>query len=153
MENETEEIYREQIPTNVFVDFWLTNFSMKHEELSKLLNIVPTRAENIGDERHLKNSKKTILIVKESNWQLESDIGLNKPIEEHIKHIFNILHPKKEIIKSISQKPTQSSLQILFYKDPYWREYFEIDSDIVKELAEMNISISVNIYSLSDLLP
>jgi len=152
MENETEEIFREQIPSNVFVDFWISNFPMKHQELTELLQIIPTKAENIGDERHLKNSKKTIIIVKENSWNLESNIGIQRPIQEHLKHIFNIINPKKEIIKSIVQKPTEASLQILMYMDPYWREYFEIDSDFVKDLGEMNISLSVNIYSISELL-
>ncbi len=146
MENETEETYREQIPTKTYIDFWISDFSMKHEELTELLGIQPTEAENKGDEFYNKSKKKSDHLAH-SMWKLSSNLGAEKSVEEHLKYMLNLLVPKKEIIKSIFKDSEPLHLQILIYRDPDFRDYFEIQPYILKELSEMNILLFVNMYS------
>ncbi len=95
MEQEIEDTYREQIPTKTWIDFWITDFPMKHEELTELLGIQPTEAENKGDESY-KKRKKTPYNIAHSSWKLSSNIGEEKYIPEHINHMFNIIQSKKQ---------------------------------------------------------
>lgn len=145
MEKETKDTYREPIPTEVHVEFVLSDFPMKHEELTTLLGIQPTEAENVGDELFSVREKKPFKLAHNS-WKFNSNIGAEKSVEEHLKHMLEILVPKKEIIKTIFKDSEPLYLQILLYMDQDFRDYFVIEPYILKELSDMNIELAVNMY-------
>lgn len=149
MDTENEDTYREQIPTKTWIDFWITDFPMKHEELTELLGIQPTEAENKGDEFY-NRSKKKIDYLAHNKWKLSSNIGDEKYIPEHVNHMFNIIHSKKAILQPLLNSIEPAYLNITLHIDHKFREYFEIEPRILKELGEMNILVSVDIYSVDE---
>lgn len=149
MEKEVEDTYREPIPTKTWINFIITDFPMKHEELTELLGIQPTEARNKGDEFFSIRCKK-IDYHAYNSWILRSNIGEEKYIPEHINHMFDIIYSKKSVLLPLLKNIEPALLNIKLHKDHKFREYFEIEPHILKELGEMNILVSVDIYSVDE---
>jgi hypothetical protein len=140
METDNEDTHPEQIPPEFFVDFGFSHFPMKHEELTKLLGIKPTLAQNEGEQ-----SKRTTkpFLARFNAWEIKSQIGKDKQVIEHVESLLEILRPKKDIIRSVSAE-YGSVMGIVIYCDPNYSECFHIDLQIIKELADMNIALDVH---------
>jgi hypothetical protein len=142
MDTEVEDTYREPIPMESSVHFSFTDFPMKHEELTKLLGIQPTKFWNKGDMSQSLKPR----VLEFSRWTLESDIDPQLDPEEHLSNIYNIILPKKEIIKKVSQDIGPPFLEIVLYVDPDFYEAVYIEPNILKELGDMEIQLQVHIY-------
>lgn len=142
MEEEKEETYTEQIPPEFFVDFGFSHFPMKHEELTKLLGIEPTLAQNEGEQSKRTNKP---FLARFNSWELKSLIGEEKQVIQHVESLLEILRPKKDIIRSVSAE-YGSAMNIVIVCDPNYSECFHLDLHIIKELADMNIELGVHFY-------
>lgn len=142
MDTESEDTYSEQILPEFFVDFGFSHFPMKHEELTKLLGIEPTLAQNEGEQ-----SKRTTkaFLARFNHWELESLIGKEKQVIQHVEYLLEILRPKKDIIRSIAAK-YGSTMNIVIVCDPNYSECFHLGLHVIKELADMNIELGVHFY-------
>jgi len=131
--------------TKIWAEFIINKFPMKHEELTKLLEIVPTKAENAGDTLFHPNGKSYVL--KHSSWTLDSGCKSNVGFSTPIVTLLEKIRPKKDRFVKMCEKYTLFlNVVIHIYGDE--RPYIGWESKIMKELAEYNASwgIDLSVY-------
>ncbi|MBN8568091.1 MAG: DUF4279 domain-containing protein [Ignavibacteria bacterium] len=133
--------------TIIRVDLIITKYTTTHAELTKFLGIAPSNAVNTGDITFNSKLKATVEPINE--WTLSSDINSEKPLEDHILRIIEIIKPQREKFLEISmQAEVYLKAVIEFYGD--YNPYIDFSSDLFKEMAKMNLELTTSIYFFSE---
>jgi hypothetical protein len=132
--------------TKIWSEISISNFPMKHEELTEFLGIEPTEAENAGDICYHPNGKSFVLKI--SSWTLESGCDKFVDFETQINSLLDKIRPYKDrFIKICEKYPLDLSIYI-HTSEHVISPYIGWESEVMKELAEYNASwgIDLSIY-------
>jgi hypothetical protein len=122
--------------------FTLTGFDSDPEEITKILEILPTETCRVGDL-----IGKSILRRKENAWVLKSQLEKTADLESHIKDVLARLQPSwQKLIEICSQYYAEISCVI--YSTEAQGEAIHLDKEIIKCAFELNAEIDVDYYCL-----
>ncbi|MBX7046521.1 MAG: DUF4279 domain-containing protein [Ignavibacteria bacterium] len=128
----------------VFAELILSDFSIKHSQITEYLGLVPFRAFDKGDKVTALNNKDTF-IAEGSWWELKSPMDIHASVNDHIKYFIETLYPLKEKFLFITTD-VYAKMNIVLTIDNNFTEYFEIEPHILKRLGELNITLAIEIY-------
>lgn len=142
--------------TGTYASLVISGFKIKHQELTSLLGINPTRAENEGEESQGKFGlkEKKSYIVPDSLWEFRTDIEFetdeeyNETFEKHLENIFVKLRPVKEQFLKLTKDCDAFVYMLIEYHD--YTPYLEIPKKIINELAEFKLNLYFKFYFIED---
>jgi hypothetical protein len=127
--------------TEIKASFGFTDFPMPPQELTKELGIEPTHSWKKGDPGIASK-----LPMKNNGWELSSGLELSKDFESHLRALLDKIRPLKENFINVGKKfPTVLSCIIYIYGED--RPYLGFESTVVKELADLNATIDIDLYT------
>jgi hypothetical protein len=130
------------MPTKIWVELIISGFPMPHEELTQILGIQPTEAENKGDLYHSQSGKSFIL--SESSWTLSSGLTSEKGITEQMEAILDKIRPLRNSFIGITEKYS-SDINIVIHSSSIQTPYIGWESSLIKELAALNLSMGIDL--------
>lgn len=122
-----------------------------HELTTALKGITYSCTWRKGEVR--RKTKRGDVLWKDSGFEIEPYPKTSGEVEDKIKTILELLKDRKQQVKELSKIADHVELSIGYfgYKDEMWG--IHLDPDIVRELAELGVSIDIDLYaSGSDLL-
>ena len=123
--------------------FMVVDLDCDPDLITKKLKIAPTETWKVGDIR----AKGTILRFNNNGWLIESMLGKQHSINEHVGELFRMLKPGWKALKKISSKyHLELALTVTSY-DATGPE-LGFDSGVIKKLAEINSRVDVDLYNL-----
>lgn len=126
--------------------FGIYDFDCSPDELTSELGIKPTETRIKGEIR-LIGKVKHKRINKENAWILKSELPQNTPIEKHIEHLLSKITPHKEkFIKVTNKYYTEFGCAPYYYES---NPGIHLDNNLLKEIADLNAKIDIDIYCLS----
>lgn len=128
--------------------FLITDFESRPDEITKQLGLVPTKTRIKGEYRVVGKKKPHKLQNKESQWILDSELHNNIPIEKHLEHLLKKVRPYKQNFVNIAKKYSLKLNCAIYYYEA--NPGISLANNILKEIAELNISLYFDIYCLDD---
>lgn len=116
-------------------------YSLLPEEITTITGIQPTR---IGRKGELIG--KTIMRREAYCWELESKLPKEKPLMEHVKYLLSIIEPSVELFKPITARYYTELACAVYLSESESLPEIHFDSDLIKRLAELNVSIDIDLY-------
>ncbi|XWN36336.1 MAG: DUF4279 domain-containing protein [Balneola sp.] len=133
---------------HIYLKFY--DFDIHPDEISKVLNLEPTRIGLKGEVFFIGNKKKKIQRTYSSNyWELKKKFEIDdKWVQEFIdEFIKEIIEPKKGLIKKmIKEGDGEFSVVPYLYSEANPGFFFE--SNTINILSETNLPINLDIYCL-----
>ena len=129
--------------------FRMTNEKLVPSEISKIINIVPDVSYEKGYQRSFvdkKGKSNFAMPCPTGMWSIESKQPGNETLDNHIGSLLLLLYPYKEKIIELSKNGYEMNIFCGVFSKSCHQPGFEISSDILKKLGEMNISFSVCFY-------
>lgn len=132
--------------TKIWSEISISNFPMKHEELSRFLGIQPSKAENVGDIIQTANGKSIEIGI--SSWTLVSGCNKYLDFESQIVTLLKKIKPYKDKFIEIGSKYSVFLNIIIHTSEDEVSPFIGWESEVMKELAEYNASwgIDLSIY-------
>ncbi|WP_334840512.1 DUF4279 domain-containing protein [Nostoc sp.] len=134
-----ETLYME---SEISAAFTLTGFDSDPEEITKILEILPTETCRVGDV-----IGKSILRRKQNAWVLKSQLEKTANLENHIKDVLARLKPSWQKLVEICSK-YDSEISCVIYSVEAQGEVISFDKEIIKSAFEFNAEIDVDYYCL-----
>lgn len=132
----------------MFVEILIDRFEISCEEITRIIGIKPDDCRGIGT-KYISNLDKKEHISKTSYWRLDSGIGPEKELEDIFKGLLNKLRPyKKRIIPICKKYSAYFNIIIHIYGNFY--PAIDWDKDILKEIAEYNASMGIDLSVFSE---
>jgi hypothetical protein len=131
----------------IWVEMLIVDFPMTHQELTELLGVQPTEAENKGDMYHSQSGKSFIL--SHSSWKLESGLSSDSGILEHMEALLNKIRPFREKFLKIC-KEYPPDINIIIHTPSVGTPHIGWESWMIRELAEYNASMGIDLSVYSD---
>lgn len=128
--------------TKIWVELTISGFPMTHEELTETIGIQPTEAENKGDLYHSQSGKS--IILSESSWTISSGLTSDVGLVEQMEALLHKLRPFKQNFIRITSLYS-SDLNIIIHTPPIATPYIGWENWIIKELAEYNLSMGIDL--------
>jgi hypothetical protein len=128
--------------TKIWVELNISGFPMPHEELSQILGVQPTEAENKGDLYHSQSGKSFVL--SESAWTLSSGLTSEIGLVEQMEALLNKLRPFKQNFITITSR-FSSDLNITIHTSALGTPFIGWENWMIKELAEYNLSMGIDL--------
>ncbi|OIN61225.1 DUF4279 domain-containing protein [Arsenicibacter rosenii] len=127
------------------VIFKIHDFECPYEVITKTLDLIPTKAWLKGDKVDTISNR----IRSSSLWQIESDIPKENPINEHISFMIGILSEKRSAIKLLTEKyECEFTIVSKCKKEIHYNFGAYLDSNALKLIAHLNLSVDIDIYFL-----
>ena len=117
----------------------ITDFDCDPDEISNLLKLTPTKIYRIGELR----IPQSILRNRTNGWKLKSSLS-QSTIEEQVEHLLEQIRPCYEIITELGKK---YEIEISCHVHcGVHIPAIHFNNNIIKQLAQLNASIDVDIY-------
>jgi len=104
------------------------------DEITKFINIEPTGI--YVDEKHGENT-----------WKIISELPKDREFEDHVLCMLDVIEPALENFKTITSK-YYTKLFCAIYRNEYFPSIY-LNNEMLKKLADLNIHLDIDIYSLS----
>lgn len=114
------------------------------EEITTITGIQPTRIWHKGDIR-----PKTIIREKENGWELQSKLPKEKPLIEHVEHLLSSIEQSHELFKTITARYYTELSCVVYFDESESLPEIHFDSNLIKKLAELNVSIDIDLYGIT----
>jgi hypothetical protein len=133
------------------VKYILTSFLVNPEEITKILGIQPTKSWRKGEL-----IPKTSLPHKTNGWLIESGLGKNAELENHLESLKHILNPA---IDKIEQLPKETEAEISCVVNIYHSRSIEeehntpalhLDLKHIQLLNQLKAEIDYDLYVLPE---
>ena len=118
-------------------------------EITAMLGIAPSKAHKKGDPNTSTTKKgKTIEFSPFSTgvWLIHSDVGEHADLEHHIRNLLFQLYPLKAELAELSQRKYRMDMFCGAFIYEAHQPGFDIKSDVLLQLGELNIAIGLSIY-------
>lgn len=128
---------------------WLliSDFDLNPDEITSQLGIEPTKTRVKGEYRLAGKKKPNQMINTSNQWILDSELPNNISIEKQIHFLLEKIRPHKQKFQEITKKYyTEFSCALYFYDA---NPGIHVDSSLLKELAELNVKLDLDIYCLA----
>lgn len=140
-----DRIYSEEIFES-YAHLDIYDFDCSIEELTHHIGIEPTEACLKGEIRNPNSKYKRV--SKNNIWSLRTEKSTRIRPEDHVKKILDLIRPVKQKIISITEK-YESAMNVYFWTNHY-SPGLHFDKEVLKELAELNLELDLDIYSIYD---
>ncbi|HZM85003.1 MAG TPA: DUF4279 domain-containing protein [Blastocatellia bacterium] len=108
--------------------------------VSERLGLGPSRAWNEGDP---KPSGGTYSFMR---WCLETDIGHNRPVQEHLEVLLPILEDHAEAIRSLAPQYEAVIQCVGYFGEP--SPGFHLDAPTIARIAALGLAVDFDLYSM-----
>ena len=117
-------------------------------EITEMLGIEPEKSHRKGDPTRFSKNKNLIKFSTYSSglWSISSTEAKNAILEVHIKSLLVLLEPLKAELSELSKRGYEIDLFCGIFTHDCDQPGFDIDSSVLKNLGELNISIGMCIY-------
>lgn len=122
--------------------FTITGLDFDPQNITKKLEILPTKTWKIGDIIHPKSTLKR----EYNGWVLESKLSKSNDLEDHIKSVFEQLQPVWNIVQEIGHN-YDIEISCVIYTDGEV-PVIHLDKEIVNKSYQINVEIDIDLYVL-----
>lgn len=127
-----------------YVYFQIINFECDSSDITKAMELEPTKAWNKGDieGRKFKHTK------KDSSWNLYSPLPRsNLDLVSHVTALLEILQPKKEVIVQFRQQGCATRLVCVSY---FTEDNLgvSLSEELVTRCASLELAIAFDLYCI-----
>jgi len=135
--------------TRYKVSFRIGDDNLNPAELTEILKINPDKAHRKGDP-HTSTSKKGKIIhyspFRTGVWILNSREDEYVTLEQHLKSLLTLLYPLKDLLAEFTCRGYKMDIFCGAFVREVHQPGFDISSDMLTQLGELNISLGVCIY-------
>jgi hypothetical protein len=125
---------------------WFLNFDFPHEEITKRLNLQPTRIATRSQEQVNANGVKKI--SRHTFWEFEWNYESNEFIGDVVERFVDqIIKPRTEQIKALADKIDAEFKIVQYYCDGFTPGY-HFTAQTLQTLVEANLEMDIDIYCL-----
>ncbi|MBI2011745.1 DUF4279 domain-containing protein [Candidatus Daviesbacteria bacterium] len=132
----------ENAKDKTYVWFAIYDFTSSPEHLTQKIGLKPTEAWVKGSTKPFGKGK---VIIRENTWKLTSSLPITESVEKHLSFLLETLRPYKAAILDVAEKCLIEFGCAIYMKD--YNSGLHIDKKILKEIAEYNAELDVDIYS------
>ena len=128
--------------------FSIFSGTLTHEEISAAIQVKPTRTHSKGQPRGFRNKDGSIsqsIVWTDSAWHLESPLGDDRNLAEHIKWLLDAIEPKLDIVRTLSAEGNRVRL-FCGVASASGQGGFTLDSDTLLRISRLGISLSLDLY-------
>ena len=132
------------------VHLHITSETITSEEILQSLQVHANQIYNAGDYIEFSGGGKKRMPEKKNGLIINSNISRENSMEAHIENILDqIISSKENFIKLGDKIDSFFKIGIYLYEDETtYNHGFYLDKKMMKELADMNIEISYDLYVL-----
>jgi len=131
------------------VSFRIISEKLDPSEITKILNTQPDTAHKKGDP-NIKTTKKGKLSYYSpfeiGLWSIDTKKPEYETLENHINGLLTLIEPYKNNIIEFSKKGYKTNMFCGIFSNGCVQPGFDINSEVLKKLGELNISLSVCFY-------
>lgn len=113
--------------------------------LDEILKLSADEQWNVGDSFERRGRSHT---RKNSCWRLDSGLGDDKPLSDHLERLLYVLQSKRVALLEMG---TEFSLEFVCVSFVYQSFGFELDFQIQRAATNLGVSFSFDSYSFGDL--
>ncbi len=132
------------------IHIYLKLYEFEHhpDEVTKILELEPTKSGVKGEKFFIGNKKKELEREYDSNWWEYKETHLTKTkwkqtyVDDFIKRI---IFPRKKLIKRITQQGV-GELSIVPYYYHEWNLGFDFNPEILKAITDSGLVLDMDIY-------
>ena len=132
------------MPFEISASLTITGLDFDSQNITDKLGIIPTKTWKIGDLIHPKGPIKR----KHNGWVIESNLSKDNEIEDHIKSLFEELHPVWGVLQEISNN-YDLEISCVVYTDGEVPS-IHLDQEIINKSQQINAEIDVDLYVLPE---
>ena len=135
---------------NYKVSFRIGNDELNPLEITEILGISPDRAHQKGDPNTSISKKGKVINYSPFStgvWALTSQADESATLECHLKSLLHILYPLKNELAEFSNRGYRMDMFCGAFMHNVEQPGFEIDSDTLLQLGELNIALGICIYT------
>lgn len=124
--------------------FYISDFAVEPLEISRKLEIEPTKTWLKGDDWLPSKPRKS------NNWEIHSSIDRSEIfLDKHIESVLKIIEPKRLQILSLLEQGCDIGINCVGY---YYSEHpgFHLSAELITRLASFSIGIDFDLYCLSE---
>ena len=131
------------------VSFRICDEKLDPMEITKILHIEPDASHKNGDPRTSVSKKGKLIKYSPYNsglWSIDSKKAENASLEEHINDLLLLLEPAKDKIIVLSSQGYKIDFFCGLFAQDCPQPGFGINSNILKRVGDLNISIEICFY-------
>jgi hypothetical protein len=126
-----------------YVNIRILDEEVLPEQMTEEIGINPSKSWHKGDIR-----PKTCIKEKNNGWELQSCLAHEAPLVEHIDYLLSVIKPVHKQFQNLTQK-YYAQLSCIVYFDEELPE-LSFDKYLLKQLTDLNLSLDIDIYNLSE---
>lgn len=126
--------------------FLVRDFESHPKEITDQLGIEPTDIKVKGEYKLIGKKNPQKIINRENLWILDSELSKKSSLEDHLKQLLNKVKPYRQNFIELAQKYKLELNCAVYYYEANPGIFLE--SDIIKEVSELNASLNLDIYCL-----
>lgn len=133
----------------ILVTFRFTGPELDPDNVTSLLDIVPTEAHKKG-EPLAKHPERT---YPTSYWGLQSDLSQIASLAEHLNYLLAILEPKAESIKALVSKGNSCDFHCSYFVTTpgnFDKGRLELSADILSRISAVGSNLTIDFYSYDE---
>ena len=119
------------------------------QEITKILGVEPDNAHRKGDPNTGRSKKGKLLVYspfRSGLWSICSKEPEHMDLEHHLKSLLHTLYPLKDKLIELSNRGYKMDMFCGIFIDSGAQPGFDIDSNVLLKLGELNISFGLCIY-------
>ena len=131
------------------VGFRISDDNLDPSELTKVLQLTPDKAHRKGDPNTYVSKRGKLINYSPFNtglWAIYSHEEECAVLEQHIKSLLLRLYPLKDLLAELTGRCYKMDMFCGAFTCEAHQPGFEISSDILLQLGELNIALGVCIY-------
>ena len=131
------------------VSFRIADDNLDPTEITKILGIAPDISHRKGDPRLSITKKGKVMQYapfRTGMWSIHSHEEKYEILEHHIKILLDILYPVKDKIAELASRGYKMDIFCGAFLYKGCHTGFDINSDILFQMGEMNIDFGICIY-------
>lgn len=129
-------------PDEIKVSIKVTNFDCNPGQITKILDLKPTKTWLKGDLVH----PKAINTHKENGWMFQLQISTDTPFRQQMQTLLDLAIPKKQLFLNL---PNDAEIEInCVVYSIHGRPDISLSSAMIKAVGEINAAIDFDLYQL-----
>ncbi len=132
----------EQGKDKVYAYFWITDFDCDFSEISRLLDLQPSRAGNKGEKVRTGTREHGF-------WELHSPLPRSDLlIDRHLGTLLGMIEPRREILGRLRNLGYTVGVNCVGYFTG--NPGFHLSADLITRCASLSLSLDFDLYCLAD---
>jgi hypothetical protein len=126
--------------TEITASFLIRGFGCDHDHITRQIGIDPSATWRKGDQIGQSRLRR-----KEDGWRLDSELSPQAALDQHARNILDRIHPRSAALTSIEGRAHFFAAMYIHAGD---RPPATLSSEIIRQLADLNAGVDIDIYNL-----